>query len=285
MAHRVYYKEYLADSCGHRAKAVDSIEERTFRDPRLFFSRCAWCPFCDSATAVVYEDFYLERFGPKWWEAVSECQICGWWEYQSRWAEGGSIRHELKDLRWVTLRYAIVRRYDTSPHEKPVAELIREVAQGPELLYSIQPRQLEQIAQYVFSAHYQCNALHVGKSHDGGVDLLLVDSDNPILVQVKRRSSPRSSEAVSTVREFIGTMYLNSASRGIVLSTANSFSRESKRAAASIMDSRKFTTFELVDYNRFVEMLNAVAAEGGQDYKPWKEQLRIPGLRERKGGI
>ena len=41
----------------------------------------------------------------------------------------------------------------------------------------------------------------VGKTNDGGVDLILLESDAPILVQVKRRKRAEKTEGVVVIRD------------------------------------------------------------------------------------
>lgn len=42
---------------------------------------------------------------------------------------------------------------------------------------------MEELVGSVFSSFYNCEAKIVGKSSDGGVDVILVDSDHPTMVQ------------------------------------------------------------------------------------------------------
>jgi len=67
---------------------------------------------------------------------------------------------------------------------------MNELVKKQSILYDVDPYKLEDIAQVVFSAYYNCEIKHVGKTGDGGKDLLIVQSDDPILVQVKRRENP-----------------------------------------------------------------------------------------------
>lgn len=46
---------------------------------------------------------------------------------------------------------------------------------------------MEELVASVFRDFYECEVEVVGKSNDGGVDVIVIDSDNPIMVQVKRR--------------------------------------------------------------------------------------------------
>lgn len=65
---------------------------------------------------------------------------------------------------------------------------------------------------------------HVGGLGDGGVDIIATKDADSILVQVKHRRTDML-ESVSAIREFVGTLFLHSASRGIFFSTGKGFSR------------------------------------------------------------
>ena len=117
---------------------------------------------------------------------------------------------------------------------------MNELLKKQDILYGIDPYKLEDIAQIVFSAYYDCEVKHVGKTGDGGKDLIIVQSDDPILVQVKRRTNSEHIELVKGIREFVGTMYIEGANKGIYLSTAKEFSKGCKETAADLINNRKF---------------------------------------------
>jgi len=71
---------------------------------------------------------------------------------------------------------------------------------------------------------------------------------------------------VKGIREFVGTMYIEDANKGIYLSTAKDFSRGSKETAEQLLINRKFERFDLVNYNEFCNMLGVIAKNS---YKPW----------------
>ncbi|MDB6105299.1 MAG: restriction endonuclease [Gammaproteobacteria bacterium] len=67
--------------------------------------------------------------------------------------------------------------------------------------------------------------VHLGKhSGDDGVDIKLVMSDtSSVLVQVKRRCDLTSREGVDTVRKLNGVLVWNNQPRGILVTTAKSY--------------------------------------------------------------
>jgi hypothetical protein len=44
--------------------------------------------------------------------------------------------------------------------------------------------------QSVFKDYFDCEVIHCGRSHDGGIDLILISADEPTVIQVKPRENP-----------------------------------------------------------------------------------------------
>ena len=113
---------------------------------------------------------------------------------------------------------------------------------------------------------YDCDVYHVGKSGDGGTDLIVLESDNPILVQVKRRENPNHIELVKGIREFVGTLFIENKRKGIYVSTAKGFSRGSVEVAKRLPDNRQLDYFEFVDYNRLCSLIKNM-----EEKKCWRK--------------
>ena len=149
----------------------------------------------------------------------------------------------------------------------PLQTLLDQLKPNKNLLYGIHPTKMEEIVQHVFGSYYDCDVIHCGRSHDGGVDLVLVDAEQPTLVQVKRREKPSYVEPVAGIREFLGALVLNKSRKGIFVSTADHFSKDCQKTVQTILSERIATHFELVDFERFTEMLAILKQE---DIEPWR---------------
>lgn len=269
------YSEYLEDRYKYGlkgpSKSVQRTEHKKPTDVQKFFSRRGYCPFCRKDTDVVFDDSDYSGFGSTDFIAhitIWECRRCGWWECKEKSSEEVDLIDKVNTINWETLRYSIVKRYNVADTDPPIKELVEVLRKNKDLLYTIEPHKLETVAQYVFSSYFDCEVKHVGRSHDGGIDLIVAKSDNPILVQVKRRGRSDSTESVSTVREFIGAVYLKNAANGIVLSTAKRFSKEARLSAQQMVDDRKFVRFDLIDFERFCAMLDVIKKD---DHKTWRK--------------
>jgi restriction endonuclease Mrr len=142
-------------------------------------------------------------------------------------------------------------------------------------LYEVHPRKLEELVASVFGAHFDCHVEHVGRSNDGGIDLVVVDSDNPLLVQVKRRKHESHVEGPDLVREFIGAVYMKGADRGAIVSTARRFSPSAQENARRVTTHRNFKQFDLINFDRLRDMLRLTPPT---DPDPWRKHVEA--LRE-----
>ncbi|MBD2580163.1 restriction endonuclease [Oscillatoria sp. FACHB-1406] len=120
------------------------------------------------------------------------------------------------------------------------------------------PYRLETLVADIFKAnHSHAEVIHVGKPHDGGVDVFFVDADQKQwLIQVKRREKANSTEPVETIRNLLGTMLLEGACHGIVVSTADRFSYQAYQAVNRAEEVGM--TVKLIDRGILNRMLEAV---------------------------
>ena len=78
----------------------------------------------------------------------------------------------------------------------------------------------------MFRANYKnAEVTHVGQPCDGGKDVILIEAGGDSwLISVKRRQSLSAIEGVETIRNLLGTMVIEGARKGIVVSSADHFS-------------------------------------------------------------
>ena len=146
------------------------------------------------------------------------------------------------------------------------AELALHIRLNPDLLHSFDPIHFEKFVADVFRANYtNAEVLHVGKPYDGGVDVLLIDdSKEQWLIQVKRRKSKNHSEGIDTIRNVLGAMHLNGVRRGIVVSTAKQFSKYARQGAGRAKAGEYPMIIQLVDKEIFNKMLDPILPD-----RPW----------------
>jgi restriction system protein len=262
----------------------DYVREDAFADPtqntmsrpeisQFFGGRTLDCPFCKLATAGVHETTKSEQ--PSWLggghyfakELVSSCGNCGWWRVRKRIETTGDIEAES-----AVIKNAVLRKYELASKDVPISILQTYLRDHFDDVTHIHDAQMELLVKSVFSEHFSCDVEHVGKSHDGGIDLLLVQSDSPVVVQVKRRRSLSHVEGVSGIRELLGATLLKGGKKCIYVSTCSKFSEPSKDTAAQAIDLGLVESYELYDFSRFSAALKLTTTS---NLEPWRKYLEL----------
>lgn len=228
------------------------------------------CPFCRIDALQVHDASKQER--PEWLdggiyrlaEFAWSCQECGWWRIRTNKETDGGI-----DAISAEVKSAILRKYDLSSKDVPIALLQDYLKTNFGDVIEINSKKMELLVKSVFSEHFSCEVEHIGKSHDGGIDLLLVNSKSPTVVQVKRRRKLNHTEAVSGVRELLGATLLKESKNCIYVSTCSKFSDSAEKAASKSIELGHVESYELYDFKRFSDMLNLTTKK----YDPWKDFL------------
>lgn len=271
------FSQYIDDKSVEHAELGEGMDltHRTLEispsNPALFFDKRGFCRFCNQQIPNVFHSqegngSYEARIILDAWA----CPTCGWWEIdKDRFVEFDSPHdYEHQSL----LRHAILRRFDTGSSFAPISALSREIMKKPEVVHGVHHKKMEEIVGYVFSSYYDCDVIYCGGSCDGGIDLVLVMSDNPVLVQVKRRTAKHAVEPVASVREFLGAVMLAGEKNCIYVTTASRFSRESQKVAKLALERRLVNKFELVDMAALLEMLNLKSSALAE---PWRRQVEL----------
>lgn len=215
-----------------------------------------YCPFCkNKINNLVYSKTNTDI---RWcsaieFENVIQCPLCGWWEYaytfQSDDIEEGPRARSL------TLKQAILKKYEINATDIPIKILNRYIIENPEKIYGINDKKMEELVASVFKEFTDCDIHIVGKSHDGGKDLILVNGEKQSFVQIKRRTKADKVEPVSSIRELLGASILGDATACAFVTTADHFSKPAKEAAQRSVEKKIVNSFELIDYHRLIAML------------------------------
>lgn len=269
MEHIVGYQDYYSDKYEYsRYGKSGKIKVKIDTPPteaRKFFDGSLMCPFCKAKLKKVFlgwkkgtvgHDLYLSS-------DVYECPTCKWWKLKEHFEDSLDLIDEEQAICTDTKYYGIAKKYHIDDKKIPIDVLISELKNKSEYLYDINPYKLEELMQHILRGVYDCEVRHVGKAGDGGVDLMILESDDPILVQVKRRGNQKHVELVKGIREFVGTMFIEGSRRGIYVSTAEKFSRGSKKTANQLLENRKLYYFELVDYDKICAFIKDSAENKG----------------------
>lgn len=249
------YSEYIKRAGSHGVVNFKSSDYNVD-----LFNEDSICPFCKRKIGrIVYQKQKSDT--PEWlfgtfnqMEYVVQCPDCGWWEYRYKNQSDAILdRIRASDLKIVT---SVLKKYEDSSKTVPIQMLNKYIFDHPDKIYGISDKKMEELVQSVFSNYYKCHVELVGKSHDGGKDLILVDSNTPSFVQVKRRMSPTKVEAVLGIRELLGaTILSDNAKSCIFVTTADHFSKPAQTAAQKAVEKHLVEKFELIDCKSFLNMM------------------------------
>jgi hypothetical protein len=247
----LFDEDYCSD------KTIDEIIDNALKDPW-------YCDYCLTKLLKVEDQVHEEgnyRDYCLWY-----CRKCRFWQACFR---PDPSRYDIPPPDFHAY-ISKLREFDTNLPEGCSEELAMHIRQHPNLLHSFNPTRFEKFVADVFRANYaNTEVLHVGKSHDGGVDVLLIDAENEKwLIQVKRRGSPSPSEGVGTIRDILGAMHLEEARIGIVVSTTKRFSQPAQKAAVKAGKVRNPVTIHLIDKGAFNRMLDPVLPD-----RPWLDPI------------
>ena len=223
------------ENCSYCSTALIKIENETLQES-MHRDYCLWCcDYCRFWQARIYSAFQACMPPPDNWAYVSK-----------------------------------LREFDTNLPEGCSEELALYIRKHPNFLYFCHPTRFEKFVADVFRANYtNAEVIHVGKPHDGGIDVLLIDTGKEDwLIQVKHHKSQNHSEGVGTIRDMLGAMHLEEARIGIVVSAVKKFSQPAKEAAIKAGKVRNPMTIHLVDKSIFNKMLDPVLPD-----RPWLDPI------------
>lgn len=261
----------ILDYSDHAIESFDTIHEDFF-NPVYFLSNSPFfkkgtksCRFCKTKLTTPHKE--IEENGGAFdnIEIIYDCPSCGWWYYtydESIYVgEGGFIQSG-------TYLWGLLRKYSEKSKDVPLAALRVELKKRPHLIYNLHPRKFEELVGSVFKDFYKCEVKHVGKTSDGGIDLILIRSDSDTIIQVKRREKPNSTEGVSVIRELLGTMQLSEKRNGIFVTSAKKFSGPAIKASEKANKLNLVDQLELIDFKKFVDRMCLVSDKID---RPWKK--------------
>lgn len=228
------------------------------------------CTICSNPlTPILAESstdiYYKEDF--RWLMGV--CFNCGWW-----WT---SIlpEHSYSRAYW---KSGVLFKLDNAP--TLLENGIFEITKNTSKLFQMNPTKFEQFVGGILSEHLDCQVVHTGKSNDGGIDLMLMDSEKGIIpIQVKRREKPNSKETVSLIREFRGAFLYRDYKQGMIVTTAGDFTKQAKHEATPKDIATNFQGIELINCKKLLEIMNLLTSSENYGLLNKANRLIKGGLR------
>lgn len=137
------------------------------------------CKYCGTPMELPINEVEDYGGGYSWVNRVCSCSRCGWWYELHR---DATYLGEGDTLEATEYKFAMLREYDVESISVPILALRRALRKNKSLLFNIHPTQMERLVGSVFSDYFSCEVIHVGKSRDGGIDLLLIDGDGQYVI-------------------------------------------------------------------------------------------------------
>ena len=234
------------------------VEETFYEDPIQDLESCTYC----STELLKFENESLQEDWHRDY-CLWYCDKCCFW--QARIYSAFRACMPPPD-NWAYV--SKLREFDGNLPEGCNDELALHIRRHPDLLHSFNPKRFEKFVADVFRANYtNAEVIHVGGSGDGGVDVLLIDTEKEQwFIQVKRRGPQKPSEEVRTIRELLGAMFVDGVRIGIVVSTVERFSPDARGLVAKAK--KRGVTVHLVNKGIFNRMLDPVLPD-----RPWIDPI------------
>ena len=217
------------------------------------------CNFCKTIIEKVENNTLQEKMHRDF--CLWYCHNCRFW--QTRLYSAYSACFPPPD-NWTFI--SKLREFNTNLPDGCSEELALYIRRHPNFLYTYNPTRFEKFVADVFRSNFtNAEVLHVGRPHDGGADVLLIDVEKTQwLIQVKHRRSTGTSVGVGTIRDLLGAMHLKGLRNGIVVSNADRFSRYAKKAAVEAERKEYPMIVRLVNNDILDEMLDPILPD-----RPW----------------
>ena len=227
-------------------------EDRDVERVRVDVTRSE-CAYCDTRLVTPRLD-YETRAAPD--EAryaalrVKCCPMCGWWTVSRDSTHRIGPCGTLGDTSHESFGSSgVLRNLSLVDQSIPLDAVRKYLAARYDARFEIDPAKLETVVASVYS-DLGYTAVAVGRSGDGGIDVMLEDSSGGrIGVQVKRNRGKIEAEAI---RAFTGSLYLKDILSGIFVTTSV-YTRGARETAAEAGDRR--IPIELIDAQRFYQEL------------------------------
>lgn len=228
---------------------------RSYDDTDVTLNAPAACPHCGSVMQVK---------GEPWWVLFCNNSVCRWW-LQAPPPEPKGF-HSLTNLG----KWSIIKRFNWADKELPSSYLKEYLKEQPALIRDTHHTAFEKlVGDFLKDIYGPIEITHVGGSHDGGRDLYgILTTGEEFLVEVKRRTKSGSVESVDTVRRLLGVMIREGIHRGVIVTSADTFSPDAVEFSIPKEGSSVFYQFDLLKYQDLVQWLNL---SNDHDNAPWEK--------------
>lgn len=227
------------------------------------------CPFCrQQLRRLSGPDLETINYHTRTEMTVGVCQSCGWWNVQQ------DVREKIDAFRTQVYdrgSYGVLKNLNVKDIRIPLQEVRDYLTVNYGSRFALHPRLFEETVGSVFSDHgYSVEV--TAYSNDGGIDVILTDSDARIGVQVKRYKDVIEAEEI---RAFAGALVINGLTKGMFVTTSSFRAGAERTAEAS---TNRGWPIELLDAERFYSALQISQRKAARTPEEWISEV-IPRLR------
>jgi Restriction endonuclease len=216
--------------CGHRSAAIDPSDYKEEDDILLYAALC-------------------KTPGIGCFIRVATCSNCGWWYAIERGTEAIGDQ--------APVYHGILHEFELGAMSIPLEVLRTELPKQLDKIAYLHPNRFEDLVANILAGVFDCEVRQLGYTRDGGIDLLVLNSNTPVAVQVKRRGNLAATERVSGVREFLGAGLLQEYQHLMYVTTASRFSKDATLVAQKSEKLGLVQKFELLDITMLTEILRS----------------------------
>lgn len=245
-------------------------EMQVWQDLHVSSGSCDWnlglrpntytCAFCGASMDTSATGKLSDQKAYFLAELVHTCQECGWWRTENTMTlrEAWHAERLIRSKDFNCVAYGSVREYDLSAADIPLSELRQWLQKHPSDVVHTNSAAFEKLLAACFRDVYKdVEVIHVGKSGDEGIDILIVRGNAvEAVIQVKRRMKLESAEGVKAVRELNGVLFRRGIAKGIFVTTAKGFTKAAIREAVSTPESFARYKVDLLAFDDVLNLLN-----------------------------
>lgn len=206
--------------------------------------------------------------------SIRLCSKCGWWSAHRR-------EKTLYDVGATEIRnygaYGVLKNLDMGDLSTPLSEVRDYLAAKYDARFHLHPRLFEETVASIF-ADLGYSVEVTAYSGDGGIDVVLQNSDTRVGVQVKRY---RNAIEVDQIRAFVGALVISDYTKGVFVTTSRFRSGATKAAATA---GCRGYPIELVDATKLYEVLGVAQGKSQRSPDEWLEIVH-PRLKRLSWGI
>jgi hypothetical protein len=254
------YNEQKLERSFYRRSEDEWGELKDNYESKLYNNSIFQCPYCFAQLGAFHKSskHWNDNYTHGHENLTMLICICGYWSAQYNYQDTAKTGYG--DQIFENYNYmSILKHFQLEDKNIPLDILSTELKKNPKVLYSISPSKMEDLVGNVFGAYFNCEVEFCGKSHDGGVDLIIIQTDDPILVQVKRRENPNTVESVSLIRDLLGAMFIKNSKKAMFVSTADRYSKDAHKVREELLMKNRLDYFELINFNRFIDIFSCVS--------------------------